>query len=339
MAEQEKVFRIKDDNLEIKRIPFWRLLWFARLNIEIHKKDPIFKKAKMTTSSRIKFLISFSWKLLFQSRFILLENSKVAGALSLDVKKHSIFVYAVGLLEEYRRKGYGSYLMRFTEDFAKKRKRNFVNFSVLLENKPAVKMYEKLGYHSQGLGLTLIRYFREKLMEINEKELQEKIGLITFRKISKNKDIERKAIHWWSEEIEAIAGLFAKNISIKDGLLEFDFKSEWKIYEILLNNKESGLVAILPSEVFLTIVFFSNPETTWSMNWTKLFLYTILKEKLGQTLIRKKTKSTGLLSMNNSPLIQIFLTYQHMESLKQENKALFVHDPMEDRQILFKILD
>ena len=339
MAKQEKVSGSRNKDLEIKRVPLCRLLWFGRLNIKIHEKDPIFQKAKMSISSRIKFFINFNWKLMFQSRFILLENSKVAGALSLDVKRNSIFVYAVGLLEEYRRKGYGSYLMKFTEDFARKKKRNFVNFSVLLDNKPAVNLYEKLGYHSQGLGLTLIRYFREKLVEINETELLEKIGSITFRKITKNREIDQKAIHWWSEEIEAVAGSLAKDISVKDGLLEFDFKREWKIYEILLNSKESGLVAILPSEVFLTIVFFSDPETTWSMDWTKLFLYSILKEKLGNKLIRKKSISTGLLSMNNSPLVQIFLTYQHMESLKQENKALFVHDPLEDRQILFKILD
>lgn len=325
--------------IKIKRVPFWRLFWFTKLSIKIHEKDPIFRKAQANFFERLKFFRKFSWKLLFQSRFILLENGHVAGALSLDVKPYSVFVYAVGLLEEYRRKGYGRLLMEFTEDFARKHKINFVNFSVLLDNEPAVSMYNKLGYKSQGIGLTLIRYIKEKLVEINEDEIINQFGKITFRRIIINKEIESKAIHWWSEEIEAIAGQKAKEISIQTGLLEFDFRNEWKIFEILTNNKESGIVAILPSDVFLTLVFFSDPKNTWSTNWTKLFLHTLVKEKLGNSLVRKTTATPSLLTLNTYPLVQIFLTYQHKDALVEVNKSLFIHDPNEDRQIFFKMLD
>ncbi len=326
-------------NVKIKRVPFWRLFWFARLSIKIHEKDPIFRKAKKNFTERIKFFFKFSWKLLRQSRFILLENSQVAGTLSLDVKPYSVFVYAVGLLEEYRRKGYGSFLMEFTEDFAKKHKIDFVNFSVLLENEAAVTMYNKLGYKSQGIGLTLLRYFRDKLVDINEDEIIAQLGEIAFRRIIMNNEIELKATHWWSEEIEAIAGQKAKEVSIQSGLLEFDFRKEWKIFEILTNNKESGIVAILPSDIFLTIVLFSDPKTTWSINWTKLFLHTILKEKLGTSLIKRNTANSSLMTLDTTPLIQMFLTYQHKDALIDENKSLFIHDSLEDRQIFFKQFD
>jgi len=327
------------NKVKIKRVFFWRLFWFAKLNIKIHKKDPIFRKAQVNFSARLKFFLSFSWKIFLQTRFILLENGHVAGTLSLDVKPNSVFVYAVGLLEEYRRKGYGSILMKFTEDFAKKRKIDFVNFSVLLDNEAAIGMYNKLGYESQGIGLTLIRYIKEKLVEINTDEIIDEFGEITFRRMIHSKEIKSKSIYWWSEEIEAFAGQKAKENSIQTGLLDFDFRNEWKIFEILTNNKESGIVAILPSGIFLTLVFFSDPKNTWSVNWTKLFIHTIVNEKLGKPLIKNLTATSSSISLNTTPLIQVFLTNQHKDALVEANKSLFIHDSDEDRQIFFKKLD
>ncbi len=325
--------------ITIKHIPFWRLFWFAKLTIKIHEKDPIFRKAQVNFSERLKFFFSFSWKLLFQSRFILLENGHVCGTLSLDVKPDSVFVFAVGIFEEYRRKGYGSLLMEFTEDFAKKRKINFVNFSVLLENKSATSMYYKLGYKSQGIGLTLIRYIQEKLVSINADGLIDQYGAINFRRVILKNEIKSKIIHWWSEEIEAFAGQNAKANSIQTNLLDFDFRNEWKIFEIITNDEESGIVAILPSDVFLTLVFFTDPKNTWTINWTKLFLHSLVKEKISNSLIKKSTTSPSLISLNASPLVQVFLTYQHKDALEKTNKSLFTHDSNEDRQIFFKNLD
>ena len=326
-------------NVKIKRIHFWRLFWFSRLNNKIHEKDPIFKKANNSFFSRLKFLLDFSWKILFQYKYILLENNAVAGALALDKKKHSIFIYAVGLLPQFRRKGYGTYLMNFTEEFAKQHKRNFVNFSVLLENTPAVSMYKKIGYQPLGLGLTLIRFFNNKLTKYNEPTSSDNLDKISFKQLVTVKEIDAKAKHWWGEEIEALAGSYSREISYKDDLLVFDFKKEWKIFEVFTNTEESGLIAILPSEVFLTLVIFSHPEKTWTLEWTELLLCTILKEQLIYSSITRNSQSTGLFSIETPPLIQIFLTYQHLEPLAAKNNSHFVHDPMEDRQIFFKIIN
>ena len=147
------------NSIRIKRVPLFRLHWFTKLNLKIHQEDPLFKKAQETKNSRRKFYCNFASKLARQSRFILLDKDKVVGSLSLEKRKHSFFVYAVGVVKEFRRKGYGTVLMNFTEEFARRKNKNFICFSVLLENKPAVDMYEKLKYHSQGVGLTLVRVF------------------------------------------------------------------------------------------------------------------------------------------------------------------------------------
>ena len=282
--------------------------------------------------------MDFSWKILFQHKFILLENNVVAGALALDKKKHSIFIYAIGLLPQFRRKGYGTYLMNYTEEFTKKHKRNFVNFSVLLDNTPAVSMYKKIGYQPLGLGLTLIRFFNNKLTKYTETSSDE-FDQISFKRLKHTKEIDARAKYWWGEEIEAVAGSYSREISYKDDLLVFDFKKDWKMFEVLTNSEESGLIAILPSNVFLTLVVFSHPEKTWTLDWTELLLYSILKERLIYSTPVKSSKSTGLFTIDSPPLIQIFLTYQHLEPLATKNNSHFVHDPLEDRQIFFKILD
>jgi len=324
----------KNTSIRIKRNQIWRLFQFVRLNIKIHEEDPIFRKAKNNYQEKTKFFFSFLFKLAITTRFILLENGKIAGALSLEKKNNSIFVYAVGLLDGYKRKGYGTKLMNFTEDYATKKGRKFVNFSVLLENEPAIKLYEKLGYRSQGLGLTLIRYLLKDKEEIESQIKQTDNEKITFSLITNRNLIIRKAEFWWMKEIEVFAGKEAAQICKQDNLLNFDFKSHWEIYEIFYENTAIGLFAVLPSDLFPTIALFSDPKITWNIKWMDTFIYTLLNSSI-DTQTNKKISNH--LDSNNSFVIQIFLTHQHKDSLEtKDNIVRFFHDQTEDRQIYFK---
>ncbi|NHJ49199.1 MAG: GNAT family N-acetyltransferase, partial [Asgard group archaeon] len=192
----------------------------------IHQKDPLFSTALKSRREKLKFMIDFGSKLARQKRFSLYENGKLAGALSLEIRKKSIFVYAVGLLEEFKRKGYGTYLMSFTEKFARYKNKKFVCFSVLLENTPAISMYEKLDYKSMGVGLTLLRLFMWKMRdEIEKNEFQD--NKIDFRSLKNPIEIREKNLEWWLREISHFAGKDASVIASKDKLIEFDFKKEW----------------------------------------------------------------------------------------------------------------
>ena len=332
MKTAENSFNIDNQSIQIKKVPLRKIFWFTKLNIEIHKADPIFKKAQRNFNERLKFFLSFSYKLSKCSRYILLDNDKVVGALSLEKKKRSLFIYAIGLLEKYRRKGYGTILMRFAEFFAQKSQKDYITFSVLLENKPAVSLYEKLGYNSLGLGLTLIRY-----LKTDEKESQSKLSKeynFSFRLLKNNKSIDSKAKFWWIKEIEAIAGKEAAEICLIDELLDFDFKYTWDIYEIYYNEETIGIFSSLPSSLFPTIVLFSDPEKTWNIRWTEKFVEVFLNLNL-ENMRRKK--QGDLFSKKKTSFIQIFLTHQHRNSLKIEKEAIkLYYDTTEDRQVYFK---
>ena len=325
--------------MRIKRVSLFRIIWFTKLNLEIHKKDPVFTKASESAWSKFNFSITFGWKLARQSRFILLENKSAAGALSLEKRNQSIFVYAVGILPEFRRKGYATELMKFTEDFARKKKRTFVSFSVLLENEPAIKMYEKLEYRSQGVGLTLIRFLLWKVNnELSQFESKEKIR---FRKMENSKEIKDKTYNWWYKEIEYSIGEEAMVLSKKDSLIDFEFKPEWAVYDILTEDISTGTLAIIPSGFFKTIVLFTDPVKTWKNKWH----LNLIKELYDQNILQlteseNKQKKPNNHSVSNSSLLQIFLTNQHMIYIQNsfDEKAV-IHDSAKDRQIYFKKIE
>lgn len=337
-------FSLNNPDLKLKRVSIFKIFWFSKLNMKIHQQDPIFTTANETNWSRFKFLLSFAFKSLFHHRFIMIEKNNVAGALSLDKKRISVFVYAIGLLPEFRRKGYGTLLMEFAEYFARKNNKDIVNFSVLLENKPAVKFYEKLGYKPQGIGLTIIRCLRRKLFAIDnadEASIQEE-SIIYFESINRKKTIETKAKYWWLKEISFSAGKTAKNLTKKEKMLEFEPKLGWKAYKIINSNLEVGFITILPFDLIPTFVLFSDAEKTWNVVWLKKLLQQLEKSQL----LRIMKKSKSLLNLKedtlSSSFFQFFVTHQHKDALleyNQKNNMVFIHDSNQDRQIYFKKLD
>ncbi len=310
-------------------------MWFTKLNLEIHKQDPIFQKANESFLSKIKFQISFFFKLLTQHRFVIKEGKKVAGALSLEKRKASMFIYAVGVVEGFRKRGYGTKLMNFTEEFTKKKNKYYITFSVLLENTPAVTLYHKLQYRPLGVGLTLIRFFTWKLTTSDIHLTKEKIN---FKPIFDHKNINEKTLYWWHEEVNYLTGEEGKILCEEDALIDFDFKSDWIYYEIIINDTPSGIVFIIPSDLFNTIVLFSNTET-WKR---ELFLQLLneLTEKKLQNNIKTDFNSKTKYQLQKLSMLQIFLTHQHKEALLNSfSKELIIPDTTEDRQIYFKKLD
>ena len=312
---------------------------FTKLNIKIHQEDPIFKTAQKSFWSKFKFTLNFGSKLAKQNRFILLENNKIAGALSLEIRKKSIFVYAIGLLDDFKRKGYGTYLMNFTEKFAKQKKKEFVCFSVLVDNKPAIKLYEKLQYKSLGIGLTLLRLFMWKFN--SELDITNLSNIqLSFKPLLKISEKQKKNFHWWFEEIKNFAGEKGYFLAKNDDLIEFNFKKHWLVYEIYTNNIPVGSLVIIPSNLFQTILLFSSPELTWNKEWFNNFIKVIYEQKL---IVHKFSPITNTASkqieLSKASVLQVFLTHQHKDNLlKIIKKELATHDNTEDRQILYKSL-
>ncbi|MEA2071296.1 MAG: GNAT family N-acetyltransferase [Asgard group archaeon] len=337
MPLKKQVLLSEQDAIFLKKSPFYNIFSFTQLNLYIHRNDPLFKKAQQTFLRRIKFFFHFLWKALFQARFVVVKEGKSIGALALEKKKLSIFIYAIGLLEDYRRKGIGTKLMEFTEEYAKKKKKKYVTFSVLLENTPAISFYRKLDYHSLGAGLTLFRIHYEKSIfetsvekySLDDFELQGIYSKYKYKKIIN---------FWWAKEIEYAIGKNAKNLAQKDNFLEFEYNSNWLLYEIFFKNNAVGFIGYITRSYFPTFVLFSNPKNTWEMSWV-CSLYTYIKKQIFEQKTRIRTLHNITINTipDNRSIFQLFITHQHMEALKKSTSDIFsVHDKVEDRQIMYK---
>lgn len=80
-----------------------------------------------------------------------------------------VFVYYINIIEKYRRKGYGTKLMKFTEHVAKERGIKWIELSSLKFLTPAIAMYKKLGYNEISIlpehirATTPRRFFSKKI--------------------------------------------------------------------------------------------------------------------------------------------------------------------------------
>jgi hypothetical protein len=207
-----------------------------------------------------------------------------------------------------------------------------------LENTPAINLYKKLGYQSQGLGLTLIRFFTSHLSDYEKKRDD-----ITFKALTKKGIIEKKGFYWWLKEIEAFRGQEVAQQCSKDNLIDFDFKTDWYNYELYQRNIALGFVSILPIGLYPTIILFSDAEETWNIDWLKDFLNKLIQYMRSKAFLGKNAEiNYDFQKVHQKSLIQIFLTHQHLEALEesyQGQERLFIHDLTEDRQIMFKKID
>ncbi|NHK30006.1 MAG: GNAT family N-acetyltransferase [Asgard group archaeon] len=284
-------------------------------------------------------MLSFGSKLARQKRFVLLENNEIAGALSLEKRNKSIFVYAVGLLERFKRKGYGTYLMKFAENFAKQKGKDFICFSVLIENIPAIKLYEKMKYKSLGIGLTLLRLLMWKFNTVlNKTKLID--AQFYFKPILKINEKQKMCFNLWYEEIGFLAGKKGHFLARNDNLIEFDFKKHWLVYEIYTNNEAVGSLVVIPSNLFQTILLFSHPKLTWNKDWFYNFVKEIYKQKIithkFSPIVKTDSKQ---IELSKASVLQIFMTHQHKDNiLSLLEDDIGIHDSTEDRQILYKSL-
>ncbi|MEI2422417.1 GNAT family N-acetyltransferase, partial [Arthrospira platensis SPKY2] len=62
-------------------------------------------------------------------------------------------IFLVYVHPEHRRRGIGAALMNYGEQWTKTRGDRQISLQVFTNNKPALSLYEKLGYQPQSLGL------------------------------------------------------------------------------------------------------------------------------------------------------------------------------------------
>ncbi len=79
------------------------------------------------------------WYALRSSLIVFIEEHEKVPKSTLEIK-------AVGVDQEYRKKGIGCKLLQFSEDLARKRNMKYLELSVLSRNSEAISLYESFGF-------------------------------------------------------------------------------------------------------------------------------------------------------------------------------------------------
>ena len=70
-------------------------------------------------------------------------------------KRKQFDIEAIGIGEEYRRKGYGTELLNYLKDLAKELECTDMYLTVNEENIPAIKIYEKFGFKLKNIAYSM----------------------------------------------------------------------------------------------------------------------------------------------------------------------------------------
>ena len=84
--------------------------------------------------------------------FVIKSDDWIVGIGSIKISSETKrgHIFHIFIDKEYRNQGFGRKTMDYLESFAKKEKMEFLTLRVMPKNKPAIKLYEKLGFINVG---------------------------------------------------------------------------------------------------------------------------------------------------------------------------------------------
>ncbi|MDD4984054.1 MAG: GNAT family N-acetyltransferase [Candidatus ainarchaeum sp.] len=102
-------------------------------------------QAKKRTTQLIEDGINFAGEL----------NGRVVGLIESSIGKlpktnHTLYVSQLNVLKDYRRNGIASKLLKKLLSVAKQKKIKLIYLNIVSTNKPAIRLYEKLGFKKTG---------------------------------------------------------------------------------------------------------------------------------------------------------------------------------------------
>ncbi len=259
---------INDNPIGIKGINLFQWRSFKKNWIKLLSSED----SDIANMSRISRFRMFFFILRTAENYFCYHNGKRAGLLSLATNRGTVaFIYGIAVLQEFRRKGLGRYMMDFSEKRAKEIKKKFVALAVLGSNEPAINLYKKLDYKFVGLGVTPISISLDKITK------------------SKSNSIRLETISVYTDEFKDLFSDIVlshiKTVSQNDGV-EFvrdnridDYhnhkimnipKTEYQLLNVLDNDEQIGFLfcrnggttkgcyVYLQSKIILTIELLSN---------------------------------------------------------------------------------
>jgi len=104
--------------------------------------------------------------------FVAKDNGKIVAFIGVTknslAKISHVANFAIAVLDEYKGKGLATELMKQAEEWLKSKSVTRIEMTVIKDNLPAIKLYEKLGYAKEGMRINSIKindeYFDEVYM-------------------------------------------------------------------------------------------------------------------------------------------------------------------------------
>ncbi len=83
--------------------------------------------------------------------FVAQTGDTLLGYIGLNFVLDEGYITSIAVIEEYRKKGVATKLIKACFDFAKENKLSFVSLEVRTSNKAALSLYEKMGFSKEGI--------------------------------------------------------------------------------------------------------------------------------------------------------------------------------------------
>jgi len=87
-----------------------------------------------------------NYKKFISDTFLMEDKKKVVGYVSIDIRKNSIYIADLYIIPKYRKKGIATKFVKHIQNLRKKLNKRYLRVDVRRKDKPAVKLYKKLGF-------------------------------------------------------------------------------------------------------------------------------------------------------------------------------------------------
>ena len=302
---------------ELKLVGRWKWLYFKRAFRKAFREDPELKNASFR-----KRIFLFRMIRKNAENYLCYLAGKKAGVLSLRLNRGTeAFIYAIAVKPKFRRKGLANFMMDFSEERAKRLKKDFVTLAVLWNNTPALELYKKYNFSALGEGHTFINIETSKIKQIRKYDL--KLNRIT----NYNKNIRKSFETILLQGINEISGNSGMDYMKRNRTPSYHSQIKKnvdsgvnRLFQIKQDESIVGYFLERDSQDMKNISVFSKLET-WNIDFIIDLSY-----KVKQNLI----KSDKIVELNiRLPLHEV----NRFENLEYNN---FKRDRSSEKLILFK---
>ncbi|NPD88207.1 MAG: GNAT family N-acetyltransferase [Asgard group archaeon] len=303
--------------LVLKIVGRYSWISFKRSFQRAFRNDP-----ELRNASRIERFFLFRMIRRNAENYLCYMDGKKAGVLSIRTNRASeVFIYAIAVEPNFRKKGLGKYMMNFTEERAKKLKKKFIALAVLWNNDPAIELYKKYNYQALGEGHTFIKIAVDN---IKKKETYN----LKFERITVyNKSIRKSFETILLQEINEISGSSGVEYMKRNRVIGYhpqikknlDMGAN-RIFQILHNDSIVGYLFERDNKKVKRVSVFSKLET-WNIDFI---------QDLGYSIKKYLIKSSEITELN------IRLPLHRANRLENLEYLNFERDKSSEKLIMFK---